>query len=130
MRALLVGLMGVGLLLGGVGPVPAFGADGEAVTFGTFFRTLGIGAAATAIVALILVQFVFHDRFDRTTRHWVLMVLLLVFPLISVLGTMETVMEETKTVTSCNSCHVMEPFVGDLRDANSPTLAARHFKNK
>jgi nitrate/TMAO reductase-like tetraheme cytochrome c subunit len=122
--------MSIGLAFGLVGPLPAFGAEGDAVTFGTFFRTLGIVAAGTAIVALVLVQFVFHDRFDRTTRHWILMVLLLVFPLISVLGTMETVMEETKTVASCNSCHVMEPFVNDLRDTNSPTLASRHFENK
>lgn len=123
-------VLAVGIGGGAFGATPALGAEDGAVTFGTFFRVLGIGAATTAILALILVQFVFHDRFHRTTRHWILMVLLLVFPLITVLGTMETVMEETKTVTSCNSCHVMEPFVNDLRDANSPTLAARHFENK
>ena len=128
--AVLVALLGGGVALGAFGTVPAFGAQGGPITFGNFFRTLAIGAAGLAIVALVLVQFVFYDRFHRTTRHWVLMVLLLVFPLISVLGTMETVMSETKTVNSCNSCHVMEPFVNDLKDADSPTLAARHYKNK
>ena len=130
MWAVVVALLVVGVGGGAVGTVPAFGAEGGPVTFGTFFRTLAIGAAAVAIVALVLVQFVFHDRFHRTTRHWILMVLLLVFPLLSVLGTMETVMSETKTVNSCNTCHVMEPFVNDLKDPNSPTLAARHYKNK
>ena len=85
MWGIVLGLAIVGVGLGVFGAVPAFGAEGGPVTFGTFFRTLGIGAAATAIVALILVQFVFHDRFHRTTRHWILMVLLLVFPLISVI---------------------------------------------
>lgn len=129
MWSLVLGLLIVGIGVGGFGAVPAFGAEEGTVTFGTFFRVLGIVAAGTAIIALILVQFVFHDRFHRTTRHWILMVLLLVFPLITVLGTMETVMEETKTVASCNSCHVMEPFVNDMRTDDSPTLAARHYKN-
>lgn len=124
-----MGLLTAGIGVALFGAVPAFGAEEGTVTFGTFFRMLGIGAAAGAIIAIVLVQFVFHDRFQRTTRHWILMVLLLVLPLISVLGTMETVMEETKTVSSCNSCHVMEPFVNDLKNANSPTLAARHYKN-
>lgn len=99
------------------------------ITFGSFFRLFAIGTATLAVVSLILVQYVFHDRFRRTTRHWILLLLLLVFPLLSMLGTMETVMEETKTVDSCNSCHVMEPFVNDMQDPKSATLAAQHFKN-
>ena len=33
-------------------------------------------------------------------------------------------------VEGCASCHVMRPMVTDLRDPNSDTLAARHFKNR
>lgn len=32
-------------------------------------------------------------------------------------------------VDSCAACHVMMPMVTDLRDPNSDTLAARHFRN-
>jgi nitrate/TMAO reductase-like tetraheme cytochrome c subunit len=32
-------------------------------------------------------------------------------------------------VDACARCHVMRPMVNDLRDPNSDTLAARHFKN-
>jgi nitrate/TMAO reductase-like tetraheme cytochrome c subunit len=32
-------------------------------------------------------------------------------------------------VEGCAGCHVMQPMVTDLRDPNSDTLAARHFKN-
>jgi nitrate/TMAO reductase-like tetraheme cytochrome c subunit len=32
-------------------------------------------------------------------------------------------------VESCNRCHVMTPMVTDMRDTQSNTLAARHFKN-
>lgn len=33
-------------------------------------------------------------------------------------------------VRGCAQCHVMLPMVNDLRDANSDTLAARHYKNR
>jgi nitrate/TMAO reductase-like tetraheme cytochrome c subunit len=121
-------LSGIGLFA--LIAMPAFGASDQAgITSGTLFRVIGLVAAGLAIVGLILVQFVYYDRFHRTTRHWILLVLLLVFPLISMLGTMETVMEETKSVDSCNSCHVMEPFVNDMQDDSSATLAAQHVKN-
>lgn len=32
-------------------------------------------------------------------------------------------------VEGCASCHVMLPMVNDMRDAESDTLAARHFRN-
>jgi len=38
--------------------------------------------------------------------------------------------EGVHEVRGCASCHVMLPMVNDLRDPNSGTLAARHFKNK
>lgn len=33
-------------------------------------------------------------------------------------------------VDSCNVCHVMKPMVTDMKDPESQTLAARHFKNR
>lgn len=39
-------------------------------------------------------------------------------------------LEESATVASCGSCHVMIPYVRDLRDVKSETLAAVHFKNR
>jgi cytochrome c nitrite reductase small subunit len=39
-------------------------------------------------------------------------------------------LESTTTVAACGSCHVMTPFVRDLQDAKSDTLAATHFKNR
>jgi len=38
--------------------------------------------------------------------------------------------EGVHEVRGCASCHVMLPMVNDLRDPNSGTLAARHFKNR
>lgn len=39
-------------------------------------------------------------------------------------------LESSATVSACGSCHVMTPFVRDLRDPKSDTLAAVHFKNR
>jgi len=38
--------------------------------------------------------------------------------------------EGVHEVSGCASCHVMRPMVNDMRDPNSGTLAARHYKNK
>jgi cytochrome c nitrite reductase small subunit len=39
-------------------------------------------------------------------------------------------LESSATVSACGSCHVMTPFVRDLQDVKSETLAATHFKNR
>lgn len=39
-------------------------------------------------------------------------------------------LEAAKRVESCGACHVMTPYVRDLRDPASETLAAAHFKNR
>jgi cytochrome c nitrite reductase small subunit len=92
-------------------------------------RTVGLGTGAVAFVYLILVEFVFRERFARTTYHWTMFVGLLLLPFVVILGTTTTVFEETKTVGSCNTCHIMEPFVDDMRDPQSATLAARHYRS-
>jgi hypothetical protein len=38
--------------------------------------------------------------------------------------------ESSGTVSACGSCHVMTPFVRDLQDPKSNTLAATRFKNR
>ena len=39
-------------------------------------------------------------------------------------------LEASKKVDACGSCHVMTPWVNDLRNPKSDTLAAVHFKNR
>jgi len=38
--------------------------------------------------------------------------------------------KHAKTVEFCGSCHVMEPYVGDLQNPESTNLAALHFQNR
>jgi hypothetical protein len=40
------------------------------------------------------------------------------------------VFEGTREVAGCASCHVMLPMVNDMKDPQSMTLAARHYRNR
>ena len=39
-------------------------------------------------------------------------------------------LEQSKKVDFCMSCHVMKPFIDDLKDPASKTLAALHYNNR
>ena len=102
----------------------------KGMSIGEIMRWAGILAVLTAIVILILIEFVYRDRVNRMNYRVLLIISLFVLPVIVGLGTSATVLETTKTVKSCGTCHVMDPFVNDLQNPESTTLAARHFKNK
>ena len=92
-------------------------------------RGLGIFASIVGIVGLLLVQFKYRSRVPRGTYHWLLLVGLFVLPITATTSTALTVLEGTKSVNACASCHVMKPFVQDLKNPHSATLASRHYRN-
>jgi cytochrome c nitrite reductase small subunit len=93
-------------------------------------RGVGVLVTLAAIVGLIGVEFVYRRKLHQRTYHWMLLLGLFVLPAIAGMSMTTTLFEETKTVASCASCHVMTPFIKDMMDPNSATLAARHYKNK
>lgn len=115
-----------------LGSTVAFAAEGNTniVPGIGLLRGIGIASALGGIIVLILVHFVYRKRLSRGTYHWLLLLGLFVLPITATLSTTATVMEGTKRVEACASCHVMDPFVNDLKNPASPTLAARHYKNK
>src|SRR6478735_4787966 len=104
-------------------------AGSEAIQEVGLLRGLGIASALVGIIVLVLTQYVYRNKITRGTYHWLLLLALFVLPLTATLSTTATVMEGTKSVQACASCHVMHPFVNDLKDPSSPTLAARHYRN-
>ncbi len=102
----------------------------QGLTAAELLRGLGLAAALTALLLLVVVEFVCRPRLRLGTYHWLLLYGLFVLPTVAVLGTTAMVLEETKKVESCATCHVMHAFVNDLRNPASETLAARHFRNK
>lgn len=102
---------------------------GDAIDEVGLLRGLGIASALAGIVVLVLVHYVYRKRIPRGTYHWLLLLGLFVLPITATMSTTATVMEGTKSVQACASCHVMHPFANDLKDPSSPTLAARHYRN-
>ena len=93
-------------------------------------RQVGIAATIVALVGLIVTEFFLKKKIARGPYKWLLFIGLFMLPVITMLSSTSTLLEETTTVESCASCHIMEPFVNDMMNPESPTLAARHFKNK
>lgn len=105
-------------------PEPSHGA-----TLGGTLRVLALTAVVVGVVGLVVVEFVLKRRLARSTYRWLLLLGLLVLPAFALTGSTGSMFEEMKTVDACNSCHVMTPFVQDMRDSTSATLAARHFRS-
>jgi len=101
----------------------------DAVSIVDVFRGIGITAAAAGILLLILVQYVYRKNIRHGAYHRLLLVGVFLLPLTATWSTTTTVMEGTKLVQACASCHVMHPFVNDMKNPSSPTLAARHYRN-
>lgn len=105
--------------------------DGEkGITAAELLRQIGIGAVIIAIILLIVVEFFMKKQIARGSYKWALFLGLFMLPVIAMLSSTTTLMEETTTVESCASCHIMLPFVNDMHEEESASLAARHFKNK
>lgn len=117
------------LLLLLVLPAYAYPED-KGVSAAELLRQIGIVATILALAGLIAVEFFMKSRLPRGSYKWLLFLGLFMLPVITMLSSTTTLLEETTTVASCNSCHIMEPFVDDMMNPESPTLAARHFKNK
>jgi cytochrome c nitrite reductase small subunit len=105
-------------------PEPPHGA-----TLGGALEVVALGCIGAAVLGLVLVEFVFKSRMARSTYRWTLLLGLFVLPGVALLGTTGHMFESMKTVEACHSCHVMNPFVEDMHDARSATLAARHFRS-
>jgi nitrate/TMAO reductase-like tetraheme cytochrome c subunit len=63
------------------------------------------------------------------TRTFLALVLVPI-PLVVVFFSFSHGLAASKSVNACGACHVMTPWVNDLRDPKSETLAATHFKNR
>lgn len=109
----------------------AFGyPEDKGITAAGLLQQLGIIATIIALVGLITTEFFLKKRIRRSSYKWILFMGLFMLPVIAMLSSFTVMMAETQTVQSCASCHIMQPFVTDLMDPDSPTLAARHYKNK
>ncbi|MFE8603483.1 hypothetical protein [Archangium violaceum] len=111
-------------LLAMAAPEPPHGA-----TLGGTLEVVALVCIVVAWVGLVLVEFVFKSRMARSTYRWTLLLGLFVLPGVALLGTTGHMFESMKAVEACQSCHVMDPFVVDMHNPESATLAARHYRS-
>jgi len=88
-------------------------------------------AIVIGTVALALLLTIYFLPLQRGPgRRWLLLFGVAVLPAIAlVLGTGQA-LEQAKEPSFCGSCHVMEPWMQDMKDPESETLAAVHYKNR
>lgn len=99
-------------------------------TVNDWARGLGIGFAVLNL-AILVAAWVLLRRGGLTTGLKQLLPFgIAVLPLATTFFGYHYGLEAAKSVQACGACHVMTPFVRDLRDPSSGTLAAVHFKNR
>jgi nitrate/TMAO reductase-like tetraheme cytochrome c subunit len=94
--------------------------------------TAGMGIALALLNLTLLVaawRSLRSTGLTSTARGWLFVAVGLVPAMVAFL-TFTHGLESSATVDSCGYCHVMQPYVQDLRDAKSDTLAATHYKNR
>jgi cytochrome c nitrite reductase small subunit len=118
-------------------PVAAWAAEdtvplprGWIGTTSEWVRGFGV---AFALLNLALLAFAWRSLrsggVTPTARGWLFVAVGLV-PLMVAFLSFAHGLESSTTVSACGSCHVMTPFVQDLQNVKSDTLAATHFKNR
>ena len=109
-------------------PVPL--PHGWIGTTSQWIEGFGVGLVVLDLILLALVWYSLRGR-DAIPRMWgwVLVAIGLV-PLLVGFMAFAHGLENSATVSACASCHVMAPFVRDLQDPKSGTLAATHYKNR
>jgi nitrate/TMAO reductase-like tetraheme cytochrome c subunit len=84
----------------------------------------------SVICILLIIRIIAQDP-KKTTKPFGKWILLLIFfvlsPVIYLLNFSHAV-EDSKKVEFCNSCHIMNGYVNDLKDPDSEHLAALHYQ--
>lgn len=84
-----------------------------------------------AAAMLILFTVLFRSgRLGEYQSKWLLFFGLCVLPLPVMLLSNGVGLEQSKDVSFCESCHVMDPFLNDMKDRESDTLASQHYNNR
>lgn len=85
---------------------------------------LALGSAA--LVGMVLLRR--PAGASAAAVKWTLLIALLVFPSMTMLTANTVGFHRVRQ--SCAECHTMEPWVRDMKDPESRTLAALHYKNR
>jgi nitrate/TMAO reductase-like tetraheme cytochrome c subunit len=98
-------------------------------TTADWVRGIGIIFVVLNLVLLVFAWRSLRAAITPTARGWLFVAVGLVPMMVAFLSFAHG-LESSTTLQACGTCHVMTPFVADLQNVNSNTLAATHFKNR
>lgn len=91
---------------------------------------LGFGLALLMLILLVIAWRGLRRGGSVRMLGGVLFLALTLLPLLVMFVGYLHGFQEMETVQACGGCHVMTPFVNDLKDLKSEALAAVHYKNR
>jgi nitrate/TMAO reductase-like tetraheme cytochrome c subunit len=93
-------------------------------------RGIGLTLVTAAAVLIIYTLAFRRQRLQEASSKWMLFIGICLLPTPVMFLSTAVGLEQSKNVEFCMSCHVMKPFVEDLKNPASKTLAAIHYKNR
>lgn len=93
-------------------------------------RGLGIVFTLLTVGLLVLAWRRLRQGGLPSVKKELLILPLVVLPLVTVFLGYSHGIESSKKPMFCGSCHVMKPYLADLQNPSSDTLAATHYKNR
>ena len=92
-------------------------------------KAIGIGLCVFTILLVVYTIFFRPKSFlEDITARWLLLFGFVILSPLAYLLSFAMVFEDSKTVSFCNSCHVMESRVENLKNPDSEYLAAQHYQ--
>jgi len=112
-------------------PVPR---AGESLRWGSALDwaiVLTVAVSVLILTCILLSVVVYRGRQTEGNALWLHLLSLGIFPLVLLAVGNYSVLEYAKEERFCGSCHLtMKPYIDDLRDGKSRSLAARHFQHR
>ena len=117
--------------------VPATGrveAHVEGLRWGTALDwaiTLTIGLSALILICILVSRTIYRGRQTEGSALWLHLLSLGIFPLSLLVVGNFAVLEYATETRFCGACHLaMQPYIDDMHNANSTTLAALHYQHR
>ncbi len=102
--------------------------SGESENVIRWASTAGVVVALLAIALLVSVLWRKPEWRLTPVAKWVLLVGFFLLPSVTML--LGNVVGFHKVKQSCADCHTMQPWIDDLKNPESKTLAAKHYQNR
>ena len=89
-----------------------------------------LAVSVICIVLTVVVLVMHRERISAPFGKWWLLIIFFVLSPLAYLLNFSEAIEDSKKVDFCNSCHVMNGYVSDLRDPDSEYLASEHYQSR